>query len=187
MKIVLGFFASHRTNMHVEERQKTAKTLLDISLVLTDEPIEVNYSLRIPSLERVICVTPRRMALWEKSSGRLIVKETSWNEQRDSIEFVTNFAQTVAEGLLPNKIDIVDNLCKIIQMGFAFGFKEDAVDFLLMKEDLELSPADKDFLNSAFPPAGSSSSPVPLKRHSTIVDSLRTPETPTGKRTKQFR
>lgn len=183
IKIVLGFCANPRMHMQVEERHKTAKALLDMSVVLTDDPIEVSYSLQIPSLEKM-CVKTRRMVLWEKNSGRLIVHKFSRNKQRNNIEFVTDFARAVSERLLPSRTDLVDNLCKLIQMGFAFGFKEDAVNFLLMTENLELPVADQDFLSAAFPPAAKLSSPISYKRRSAMLDSLTTQEIPTCKRTR---
>ncbi|CAL5366615.1 unnamed protein product [Camellia sinensis] len=160
IKIVLGFLASPQVNTTAEERNKIANTLLDISVVLAGEPLEVSYRLQIPSLDNPLSAKTRRLVMWDKSSNRLIVYNSCLKHLKNNIEFVIDFALAVSEGLLPNRADDADRLCKIIQTGLAFEFKEDAVDFLLMRENLELSATDRDFLSTAFPCPSESSSPL---------------------------
>ncbi|CAK9183111.1 unnamed protein product, partial [Ilex paraguariensis] len=160
--------------MPAEERHRRAKSLLDISVFGTDEPMIVSYSLLLPSLKNRLQVEVRRKVLWDTNSWKLLLHRPSWKEGHKNIEFITHFAQFISETALPNSTSLADSLCKIIKMGFAFGFKEDEVDFLLVTENLELSIEDKKFLDSLFPPA---KSPVPMQLQSYCLKAPCTPET----------
>ncbi|KAK9284835.1 hypothetical protein L1049_024014 [Liquidambar formosana] len=119
IKILLGFLAF----MPVEERHKTAKFLLEPSVLGTEKPIAVSYGLQLPSRKKRLNVEIIRMVLWEKNSQRLLVHKRSWKDGQKNMEFVANFSRAISEAILPNNSDLVDNLCKIIQMGFALGLK----------------------------------------------------------------
>lgn len=73
VKIILGFLASPFVNMPMAERHKAAKSVIDISVFGTEEPITVRYGLYLLSLKRELSVDIRRMVLWEKDLRRLIV------------------------------------------------------------------------------------------------------------------
>ena len=170
IKLVLAF-----ADMPMEEKHEIAKSLLELSIYGTEYPISVQYALQLPLQKRKLEVEIEKMVLWEKNSQRLLVKKSSWNEGWKDIEFMASFARAISEAVLPNSWDQKDKLCRIIQMGMAFGLEEEAVDSLLRTENLELSVEDKDFLDRLFP--SGKSSPVLLKRK-TINPLL--PSTPNG-------
>ncbi|KAE9449555.1 hypothetical protein C3L33_18541, partial [Rhododendron williamsianum] len=153
IKIVLAFVANPVIYMPVEERHGIAKSVLDISIFGTEKPLMVTYFLDLPSSKKRLEVQMRKLVQWEKNSQRLLVHKPSWNggSGTKSIEFITDFARAIAEAVLPNGSGLADDLSKIIKMAFAFGYKEDEVDSLLLSENLELFPVDTSFLECAFP------------------------------------
>ncbi|KAK9270006.1 hypothetical protein L1049_025579 [Liquidambar formosana] len=157
IKIVLAFLAGPLINMSVEERYKVANSLLDLSVFESNEQIRVSYQL-VPSVNTTLEVEVKKVVLWEKNYQRLLIDKSSYDGRNTNIEFVTCYAQEIAEGLLAQEqADAADNLSKIIQMGFMFKFKEDAVDYYLMRENLELFKEDEEFLEAAFPTSEQSS------------------------------
>ena len=166
IKLVLDF-----VEMPMEEKHKIAKSLLELSIYGTECPISVRYALQLPLQKRRLEVEIEKMVLWEKNSQRLLVKKSSWNQGKKDLEFIASFARAISEAVLPNSSDQKNKLCKIIQM----GLEEDAVDYLLWTENLELSVEDKEFLDRSFP--SGKSSPVLGKRLS--MNPLL-PSTPNG-------
>ncbi|CAK9178894.1 unnamed protein product, partial [Ilex paraguariensis] len=177
IKVVLSFLSNPLIIMPVVERHRRAKSLLDISLFGTEEPMIVSYSLVLPSPKKRLQVEVRKKVLWDNKSQRLLLHKPSWKEGHKDIEFITNFARAISEAVLPNSTtDLVDSLCKIIKMSFAFGFKEDEIDSLLVTQNLELSADDERFLDCAFPPFKSSL--VSIELLLSRLESPCTPETP---------
>ena len=155
IKLVLDF-----VEMPMEEKHKIAKSLLELSIYGTECPISARYALQLPLQKRRLEVEIEKMVLWEKNSQRLLVKKSTWNQGKKDLEFIASFARAISEAVLPNSSDQKNKLCKIIQM----GSEEDAVDYLLWTENLELSVEDKEFLDRLFP--SGKSSPVLGKRQS---------------------
>ncbi|XP_077251764.1 uncharacterized protein LOC143890988 [Tasmannia lanceolata] len=151
IEIVLGFLSCHQIHMPAKERQAAAKALVDLEVYETDEPIIINCSILLPSAGKELNLQTRRMVLWDKDSCRLLIHKCSGENKKTSIEFAASFAQAISEGLLQGNMDMVNGLCKIIQMGFAFGFQDDAVEFLLLAENLQLYMEDIEFLCTTFP------------------------------------
>ncbi|KAK7840286.1 hypothetical protein CFP56_016885 [Quercus suber] len=172
IKLVLAF-----ANMPMEEKHKTAKSLLQLSVYGTEDPISVRYALQLPLQKRRLEVEIKKMVLWEKNSQRLLVNKSTWNEGKKDIKFIASFARAILEAVLPNSADQMDTLCRMIQMGMALGLEEDAVDYLLWTENLELSVEDKELLDRSFPSGKTKSSPVLGKRLS--MNPLL-PSTPNG-------
>ncbi|KAL4644533.1 hypothetical protein ACB092_02G171500 [Castanea dentata] len=160
IKLVLAF-----ANMPMKEKHKTAKSLLELTVYGTEDPISVWYALQLPLQKRRL----------EKNSQRLLVNKSTWNEGKKDIKFIASFARAILEAVLPNSGDQMDTLCRMIQMGMALGLEEDAVDYLLRTENLELCVEDKEFLDRSFP--SGKSSPVLGKRLS--MNPLL-PSTPNG-------
>ncbi|PON65581.1 hypothetical protein PanWU01x14_115930 [Parasponia andersonii] len=76
--------------------------------------------------------------------------KSSYEDRKTNIEFGSCFAQEIS-GLLPERRELaVASLRRIIHMGFMYEFKEDSVDYLLVKENLELFVEDIEFLGAAF-------------------------------------
>lgn len=91
------------------------------------------------------------MVLWDQNSQKLIKDRSGFEDRKTNIEFVSAFAEEIAEGMLsPGQVDVIDRLSKLLQIGFMFEYKEDAVEFLLIKENLELYDEDTEFLSAAF-------------------------------------
>uniref|UniRef100_A0A7N2MZP0 Sacsin n=1 Tax=Quercus lobata TaxID=97700 RepID=A0A7N2MZP0_QUELO len=155
IKLVLAF-----AEMPMEEKHKIANSLLELSVYGTECPISVRYALQLPLQKRRLEVEIEKMVLWEKNSQRLLVKKSTWNEAKKDLEFIASFARAISEAVLPYSRDQKNKLCKIIQM----GLEEDAGDYLLWTENLELSVEDKEFLDRLFP--SGKSSPVLGKRQS---------------------
>lgn len=155
IKIVLAFVANPVIYMPVEERHRIAKSLLEISIFGTEKSLMLSYFLDLPSSKKRLQVEMRKLVLWEKNSQKLLVHKPSWNggSGTKSMEFITDFSRAIAEAVLPKASAFVEELCKTIKIGFAFGFKEDEVDSLLLSENLELFPVDASFLECAFPAA----------------------------------
>ncbi|XVE95086.1 hypothetical protein REPUB_Repub02eG0066000 [Reevesia pubescens] len=151
LKIILAFLSGPMMNMPAKERHKAAKSLLDLSVFETDKSIQVNYRFLLCRRSRTLESSRKKMVLWDRNSHRLLLDGSGFEDRKTNIEFVSAFAQEIAEGLLSlGKADAIGSLSKLVQIGFMFDYKEDAVDFLLIKENLELFVEDAEFLNDAF-------------------------------------
>ncbi|GMP27645.1 hypothetical protein CsSME_00003540 [Camellia sinensis var. sinensis] len=122
----------------------------------------VTYSLHLPFSKKSLHAEIRKLVLWDKNLQRLLVHKPSWKGEWKNIELITNFSRAISEAVLPDATGLANDLCKMIKMGFAFGFTEDEVDSLLVSENLELYAVDTNFLECAFP-AVKASSPVSVK------------------------
>ncbi|KAI8030890.1 hypothetical protein LOK49_LG01G03112 [Camellia lanceoleosa] len=147
IKIVLAFPVNPVVNMPVEKK---------------DRPMIITYSLHLPFSKKSLHVEIRKLVLWDKNLQRLLVHKPSWKGEWKNIELITNFSRAISEAVLPDATGLANDLCKMIKMGFAFGFTEDEVDSLLVSENLELYAVDTNFLECAFP-AVKASSPVLVK------------------------
>ncbi|OMO57453.1 hypothetical protein COLO4_35378 [Corchorus olitorius] len=150
-KIILAFLAGPMMNMPAKKRCKAAKSLLKLSVFETDKAIHVNYQLVLSRRGRTLEVRRTKMVFWDRRSHRLILDRSGFGDRKTNIEFVSSFAQEISEGVLSKgPTDAINDLSKLLQIGLMFDFKEDAVEFLLMKENLELFVADTEFLNAEF-------------------------------------
>lgn len=152
VKIVLAFLGSSQMNMPTEIRQLKAKSLLHIAAFGTDMSLVVKYSFKLPLSCDTIHVSIPKKVFWDKNSPRLLVHKPSWRNEQKDIQLITDFSRAIAEAVLPDSEGLQD-LYKLIKMGFALGFRENKIDELLMTQNLEdLSAEDKKFINDAFPP-----------------------------------
>ncbi|OMP11622.1 hypothetical protein CCACVL1_00391 [Corchorus capsularis] len=151
LKIILAFLAGPMMKMPAKERHKAAKSLLELSVFETDKAIQVNYQLLLSTRSRTLEAQRSKMVFWDRSYHKLILNRSGFEDRKANIEFVSSFAQEVAEGVLSQgPVDAIYNLSKLLQIGFMFEFKEDAVEFLLIKESLKLFVEDTEFLNAEF-------------------------------------
>ena len=149
VRIVLGFIAGPRVSMPVEERHKVAKLLLGLSVFESREPILVSYQLLLTA-DKTLEVEAGKLVFWDKNSCRLLIDKSGYEDRKSNIKFVSCFAREIAEGLLAcEKADAIENLSKIIQIGFMFEFKEESMVTLLTSENLELFAEDEKFLDAA--------------------------------------
>ncbi|POO03753.1 Histidine kinase-like ATPase, C-terminal domain containing protein [Trema orientale] len=150
IKIILAFLAGAHIEMPAKERQESAAALLNLSLYKSEQPIKVTYCLT-PYPNETVKVETKKLVLWDKNSKCLVIDRSGYEDRKNNIEFGSCFAQEISEGLVPEGRELaVAGLSRIIHMGFMYEFKEDSVDYLLVKENLELFVEDIEFLGAAF-------------------------------------
>ncbi|KAM5569728.1 hypothetical protein ABKV19_016972 [Rosa sericea] len=150
-KIVLAFLAGPELNMPFKERLEAAKSMSVLTVYKTDKPIKVCYQL-MPCASTTVEVEKLKLVLWEKDSKRLFIDKSGYDGGKSDLEFVTSFANELAQGLLAQARPAAAHaLSRIIQMAYIYGFNENEVEFLLMTENLELFVEDKKFLDEAYP------------------------------------
>ncbi|OMO50899.1 hypothetical protein CCACVL1_30167 [Corchorus capsularis] len=151
LKIILAFQAGPMMKMPAKERHNAAKSLLELSVFETDNAIQVDYRLLLWHSNRTLEAQSNMMVFWDRISHRLIMDRSCFEDGKTNIEFVSCFAKEIAEGVLSQEqADAVYKLSKLLQIGFMYEFKEDAVNFLLIEENLELFVEDTEFLNTKF-------------------------------------
>ncbi|KAL6185621.1 hypothetical protein ACLB2K_041751 [Fragaria x ananassa] len=106
-------------------RLEAAKSVNVLTVYKTDEPIEVCYRL-MPCESTTVEVEKLKLVLWEKDSKRLCFDKSGYNGGNGDLEFVTSFANELAEGLLAHsRPKAAHSLSKIIQMGYIYDSKSD--------------------------------------------------------------
>jgi len=90
-------------------------------------------------------------SLGQKSQWLFIDRAFS-EDLKTSAEFENFFAAEIAEGLLSQeRAAVVNDLRNLIQMGFMLEFQEQLMQFLLIRENMEVSIEDEEFLAVVFP------------------------------------
>lgn len=146
-KLILGFLAGSKVGMELEKRVEVAKRLLSLEVFETAEPISVSYSLALSSGE-VITVEASRMVRWDREESKLFVQQVEKSVQKNAIVFATYFAEAVSEGLLWDMEDHICDLSELIKLGSLVGFDEEAVGFLMKKNNLHVSEEEEAFFSS---------------------------------------
>lgn len=151
-KLVLGFLAVPSLEMEAKKRHEAVTCLLSCTVSETLEPITVGYNLKLSSGD-VLDVKGLRMIRWDKQNSNIFSQklDKSGGGQKNVLEYATNFAQVVSEGLLWGKEDYIDELIELIKLGFMVEFDEAAIEFLMKTKNLEIFVEDQEFLSSAFP------------------------------------
>ncbi|PRQ46163.1 putative histidine kinase-like ATPase domain-containing protein [Rosa chinensis] len=149
IKLILGFLAGPEVNMPLKERHNAACSLIKLSVYKLERPNQVIYRL-MPSASTTVDVKKVKLVTWKKISHRLLIDNSGYRNGKSDPEFVTAFADELAQGLLVQARHYAAALSKLIQWGFMFDFNEKEVDFWLMRENLELPMEDKEFLSAAF-------------------------------------
>ncbi|KAF4379461.1 hypothetical protein G4B88_024446 [Cannabis sativa] len=150
IKMILAFLAGPLLNMQVKKRQQTATALLNLTLYQTEQPIKITYILT-PYPNETVKAEAKKMVFWDKKSKQLIIDKSGYENRKSSAEFASCFAQEISEGMLPEaRATVVDSLSRIIHMGFMYEFKEDSVDYLLVRENLVMLSEDIKFVGSVF-------------------------------------
>ncbi|KAL5558726.1 hypothetical protein UlMin_034937 [Ulmus minor] len=183
VKMILGFLAGSSINMPAKERQEIALSLLSLELYEIDQPVVVTYFLTL-SPNAPVKVETTKMVFWEKNAGQLLICKSCYKDRKINIDFGSCFAQEIAEGLLPKENKYAaPNLSKIIHLGFMYDFKQDAVDHLLRKENLEFYMEDNEFLD-AYPGSGLTSGSLGKRRSQPKQLGTPTPLASSKKRSK---
>ncbi|KAL8143907.1 hypothetical protein V2J09_016939 [Rumex salicifolius] len=149
--LVLGFLADPKLEMDPKRRRETVQRLLDVAALETTEPITMRYELTLCRGD-VLNVDASRMILWDRNENKLYAQKMErLHGYKNVVEFATNFAQVVSEGLLWEKEDHITELSDLIKFGLLLDFHEDAVVYCMKSKNLQLFAEDEDFLASAFP------------------------------------
>ncbi|CAL5327465.1 unnamed protein product [Camellia sinensis] len=150
VKLILGFLAGFSLKMEEEQRHEAVRSLLDLTVIETNEPITIGYSLSLSSGER-LKKEVKPMIRWERESKKLFtVKMDRSGGHRSIIEYATCFSEAISEGLLWEKEDHIRELAELIKLGFVLEFNEEAIEFLMKTKNLQLFLEDDRFISSAF-------------------------------------
>ncbi|KAI8017385.1 Protein NO VEIN [Camellia lanceoleosa] len=151
VKLILGFLAGFSLKMEEEKRHEAVRNLLDLTVIETNEPITIGYSLSLSSGER-LKKEAKPMIRWDRESKKLFtVKMDRSGGHRKNIEYATCFSEAISEGLLWENEDHIRELAELIKLGFVLEFDEGAIEFLMMTQNLQLFLEDDRFISSAFP------------------------------------
>ncbi|KAK9155324.1 hypothetical protein Sjap_002804 [Stephania japonica] len=151
IRLILAFLADPSLEIDANNRKHTAKALLDLKVFETKEPILVSYSLVLSSGKTVERGAGGNIR-WDRETSILFTQcMDRSSKHKDNIEFATCFSQVVAEGLLWDKEERVEELSELIKLGWLLEFEEEAIGFLMKSKNLQLFMEDEEFLQSAFP------------------------------------
>ncbi|CAL5373071.1 unnamed protein product [Camellia sinensis] len=148
VKLILGFLAGFSLKMEEEKRHEAVRSLLDLTVIETNEPITIGYSLSLSSGER-LKKEVKPMIRWERESKKLFtVKMDRSGGHRNIIEYATCFSEAISEGLLWEKEDHICELAELIKLGFVLEFNEEAIEFLMKTKNLQLFLEDDRFMRA---------------------------------------
>jgi sacsin len=151
LRIILAFLANPALGIDTDKRHQMASYLLSVKAFEMTEPICVSYQVKL-SLGRTVTVKGRRLFRWERENHKLYMQNSEGSHGRTTrMEFATCFGEEISQGLLYERVDLVQSLTELLKVGFLIGFEEDEVEFLLKTKNLQLFVEDEDFLLGAFP------------------------------------
>ncbi|CAK9161863.1 unnamed protein product, partial [Ilex paraguariensis] len=149
-RLILGFLADPALNMEAERRHDVVRRLLNVDVFETIEPITVGYSLSLSSGE-ILNVKASRMIRWERESSKFFTQKRDMSGgYKERIEYASYFSEVVAEGVLWEDEDHIYQLTELIKLGCLLGFDDEAIAFLMKKNNLQIFLEDEEFLSSAF-------------------------------------
>ncbi|GFZ08017.1 ATP/DNA binding protein [Actinidia rufa] len=151
IRLILGFLVGPSFQMEPEERHDAVKCLLNLTVLETDKPLVICYSLSLSSGEN-LKAEARPMIRWERESKKFFTQKMDRSDgPRSIIEYATYFSEAISKGLLWEHEDPIYQLTGLIKLGFLLEFDEEAIGFLMKFKNLQLFLEDYLFLSSAFP------------------------------------
>ncbi|KAL3571318.1 hypothetical protein D5086_028567 [Populus alba] len=151
VRLILGFLADPSLKMQVKRRHEAVRCLLNITALVTAEPITASYSLSLSSGE-IVKVRGSRMIRWDRKSSKLYTqKPDKAGGPKVRVEYATYLAEAIAEGVLWDKEDHISALSELIKVAVLVSFNEEAVQFLMQSKNLQIFEEDEEFLSAAFP------------------------------------
>ncbi|KAM5548158.1 hypothetical protein ABKV19_002221 [Rosa sericea] len=167
IKIILGFLAGWQVCMSLEERQYAASSVVQLRTYRINKPYQFIYRL-MRSGSPAVEVRVAKLVYWMKNSKQLFIDNSGYTNGKSDLEFVAAFADELAEGLLVQARHYAarETLSRIIQFGFLIDFDEEKVDGMLIRENLQLSVEDHEFVDAAAFPSSIEPGPVCGKRPS---------------------
>jgi sacsin len=89
------------------------------------------------------------MIRWERENSTLYVQQRNGAAgYKEKIEYATNFADEISQGLLFEMPDRIPSLAELIKLGSLVDFQDAALEYLLKSKNLQLFPEDEAFLNA---------------------------------------
>ncbi|KAK1407155.1 hypothetical protein QVD17_38766 [Tagetes erecta] len=151
LKLILGFLADPCHKLDTERRHEAVSRLLAVEAFETLEPqMTVGYSLSL-TFGDVLNVEDKRMIWWDKNSSKLFTtKIDNCCGFKNAIEYVCQFSEVIADGVLWENEELVPQLSELIKLGFLVLFDDKAVDSLMKAKNLQISAADQRYLSSIF-------------------------------------
>ncbi|KAH7865224.1 hypothetical protein Vadar_003836 [Vaccinium darrowii] len=150
VRLILGFLADLSLQMEAEKRHEAVRSLLDIIVLETVDPITIDYSLLLSS-GKILKGPARRMIRWERESKKFFTQKMDRSDGHSSvIEYAMCLSEAISEGLLWEKEDHMQQLAELIKLGFLVEFNDKAIEFLMKTKNLQLFLEDERFLLSAF-------------------------------------
>ncbi|XP_024310746.1 uncharacterized protein LOC112268822 [Brachypodium distachyon] len=108
----------------------------------------VGYSVKLSS-RKAVDVKASRMIRWERENSKLHLQRTHGTAgYREKLEFATNFADEISQGLLFEMADKIPLLAEIIRIGSLMDFQDAAIEYSLKSKNLQLFPEDEAFLDT---------------------------------------
>uniref|UniRef100_A0ACD5U8K1 Uncharacterized protein n=1 Tax=Avena sativa TaxID=4498 RepID=A0ACD5U8K1_AVESA len=147
-RTVLSFLADPALDISCEERHTMVSFLVNVSVLETKKPITVGYCVKL-STGMAVDVKANKMIRWERENSKLYVERRNGAAgYKEKIEFATNFADEISQGLLFEMPDRIPSLAELIKLGSLVDFQDEAVEYLLKSKNLLLFPEDEAFVNS---------------------------------------
>ncbi|KDP22565.1 hypothetical protein JCGZ_26396 [Jatropha curcas] len=151
VRLILGFLANPSFDMEAMKRHEAVKCLLNLTVLETEEPINVSYSLSLSSGVPVN-VRASQLVRWDRESCKFFTRTIDYaGGQKNLIEYATYFSEAIAEGVLWEHEDHVFALAELIKLAFLLTFDEEAIQFLMKSRNLQIFMEDEVFLSDAFP------------------------------------
>ncbi|KAF9668074.1 hypothetical protein SADUNF_Sadunf15G0089500 [Salix dunnii] len=151
VRLILGFLADPSLKMEMRKRHEAVQCLLNITALVTSEPITVSYSLSLSSGE-IVKVRASRMIRWDRKSSRFYTqKPDKAGGPKGRLEYATCLSEAIAGGVLWDKEVNMNALCELIKFAVLVNFNEEAVQFLMKSKNLQIFEEDEEFLSAAFP------------------------------------
>ncbi|KAJ6676431.1 ATP/DNA BINDING PROTEIN-RELATED [Salix viminalis] len=135
----------------MRKRHEAVQCLLNITALVTSEPIALSYSLSLSSGE-IVKVRASRMIRWDRKSSRFYTqKPDKAGGPKARLEYATCLSEAIAGGVLWDKEVNINALCELIKFAVLVNFNEEAVQFLMKSKNLQIFEEDEEFLSAAFP------------------------------------
>ncbi|KAJ4746372.1 ATP/DNA binding protein [Rhynchospora pubera] len=146
IRIILAFLANPCLDISAKERHEIVESLLDLTIVKADEPVNMKYRLEL-SGGRLLEAKATHMFRWEKNEARLFMPQIDGVQGMvGSIKYATYLSDVISQGLLYERADLVESLAELIKFGCLLNFELAAVEFLLKNKNLQVFAEDEEFL-----------------------------------------
>nr|GEW07666.1 DNA binding,ATP binding protein [Tanacetum cinerariifolium] len=149
-KLILGFLANPKLKLEAEKRHEVASRVLTIEAFETSEPMTVKYSLSFSSGDALI-VEAKRMIRWDKQNSKFFMQKLDRSTgYKHLMEYASHFGEVIADGVIWENEELVSGLSELIRLGFLVEFDEEAVEFLLKTNNLQIFLEDQEYLSTKF-------------------------------------